>query len=514
MTTAPNPVLPSNRRAQITILATASAISVCGISYELLSGTISSFFLGNAVLQYSITIGLFLFAMGIGSYLSRKFERNLIESFLTVQILVGLVGGFSTFILFSAYEYTESFSTIFYMLILTLGTLIGLEVPLLIRIMKDYQTLKFSIADVLAFDYVGALLASLLFPLLILPHLGLMHGSFFYGLLSMCIVFLNMSIFWQILKKRRIFLFTACLVGAILFTGLIYSARIVNFFEVRLYADEIILSKQTKYQKIVVTSYGDDMRLYLDGNLQFSSWDEYRYHECLIHPAMNLTSNREEVLVLGGGDGLAVREILKYDDVKRVTLVDIDGDMVNLCKTNFLIKRLNNGALSDPRVNIVIEDAYRFLEKSKDRYGVIICDLPDPNNESLSKLYSLSFFRMVKEHLCRAGITCVQSTSPYFARQTFWCIAHTVERAGLVNRPFHAFVPSMGDWGFCLASDYRFDPAKIRIRENIPTRYLRTSGILPLFYFGKDEEDIPTEINTLNSHKLIQYYEKEWKQWE
>lgn len=505
--------LSGPKRAQFALITTALALSICGISYELLVATVSSYFLGNAILQYSLTIGIYLFAMGIGSYISRKFEKNLVESFILVQILVGLLGGFSTLFLFTAYQYTPVFSILFYFFLLLLGSLIGLEIPILIRILKDYEALKFSISDILAFDYTGGLLASILFPLFILPYMGVMHASFFYALLNMVVVFFNITIFSETIKQRKMYIASSVIVSLILIGGLIYSTKLVSFFESKLYDDEIIISQQTKYQKIVVTRYGDDMRMYLDGNLQFSSWDEYRYHECLVHPAMALTSNRERVLILGGGDGLAAREILKYPDVKEITLVDIDKDIVKLCKTDFLISRLNKNSLSDPRMNIVIQDAYKFLENSKDRYGVIIVDLPDPNNESLSKLYTVTFYKMLKHHLARGGVACIQSTSPYFATETFWCIVHTMEKAGLVNHPFHTFIPSMGDWGFSLVSDYDFNPAEIVI-PNIPTKYLKPGKIIDLFYFGKDIDKVETDVNTLNSHKLLKYYEKEWKKWE
>lgn len=506
-------VLSSPKRAQLAIITTAFTISVCGISYELLSGTISSYFLGNAVLQYSLTIGIFLSAMGIGSFLSRKFEKNLLENFILIQILVGLVGGFSTPLLFLAYQATPYFHIVFYAFLVILGTLIGLEIPILIRILKDYEALKFSISDVLAYDYIGALLASILFPLFVLPHMGLMHASFFYGLLNTVIVFMNIAIFGDIIKSKKKFIAGAVVVFLALFIGLIQSKNILSYFEARLYGDEIILTKQTKYQRIVLTRYGDDMRLYLDGGIQFSSWDEYRYHECLVHPAMRLAANREEVLILGGGDGLAAREVLKYPEVKRITLVDIDKDMVDLCRDDFLIARLNQNSLKNPKMNIVIQDAYKYLEESKERFGVILVDLPDPNNESLSKLYTVKFYNLIKHHLARGGAICAQSASPYFARNTFWCIVHTIEKTGLYNKPFHAYVPSMGDWGFSLVSDYDFDPDEIEIK-NVTTKFLQPGKITNFFYFGKDSSEVETEINTLDSHKILQYYDKEWEKWQ
>jgi spermidine synthase len=505
-------ILPPARRGHFALLATAFIISVCGISYELLAATVSSYFLGNAVQQYSLTIGIFLFAMGIGSYLSRKFEGNLVESFVAIEIIIGFVGGFSTFILFGAYSYTQSFSLVMYSLLLVLGTLIGLEVPILIRILRNYEMLKFSVADVLSFDYVGALIASIAFPLFVLPHMGMMHASFFYGLLNMVIVFMNLSIFSGIIRKEKMFIALSALATLILSVGLFQSNRLVSFFEARLYDDEVVLTKNTKYQRIVLSRYKDDVRLFLDGNLQFSSWDEYRYHECLVHPAMSLAARKDEVAILGGGDGLAAREVLKYPGVKRVTLVDIDADMVELCRTNAFIKELNGGSLEAPRMNVVIQDAFTYMENSRERFDVIIVDLPDPNNESLSKLYTKSFYLILKNHLSRGGMIAVQSTSPYFAREAYWCIVRTVESAGLEVMPYHTYVPSMGDWGFTLASSGKIDPSRIDV--DVPTRFLNSGKAAFLFEFGRDEQEVETEINSLDTHKLLQYYDRSWKMWE
>lgn len=501
------------RRAKIAILATTFIISVCGISYELLTGTVSSYFIGNATLQYSLTIGIFLSAMGIGSYFSRNLEKNLLEIFISVQIIVGLLGGFSTMLLYIAYQFTPAFFLLFFIYLLTLGSLIGVEIPVLIRVLKDYQALKFSISDVLAFDYIGALAASILFPLLILPSMGLMHAAFFYGIINIIIAIMNIHVFSGIIKWRNRFAAACFTVAILLFGGLYYSGKMVSYFEAKMYGDEIIHTQQTRFQRIILTRYGDDMRLYLDGGLQFSSWDEYRYHEALVHPAMHLAKNREEVLILGGGDGLAAREVLKYPDVKRITLVDIDGEMVELCKTHYLITRINGNSLSHPKMNIVIQDAYKYMQDAQERFNVVIIDLPDPNNESLSRLYTIGFYHKIKERLARGGVICAQATSPYYARNTFWCIINTFEATGLYTHAFHLFVPSMGDWGFALCSNEDFSPDDIIISK-VETEYLQHGGIAELFYFGRDESRVDTEINTLNTHKILQYYDKEWRKWQ
>ena len=204
-----------------------------------------------------------------------------------------------------------------------------------------------------------------------------------------------------------------------------------------MFYDDVIFTKRTKYQEIVLTRNGDDFRLYLDGSLQFSSSDEYRYHEMLVHPAMSVHGNARSVLVLGGGDGLAVREVLKVHTVEKVTLVELDPGMIDLAMNNSTICRINNESLKNVKVHVVTDDAYNFLRKNSFSYDVIIADFPDPHDETVSKLYTVEFFRLVKRSMSADGVFVTQSTSPLFAREAFWCINRTMRQV------FSAIIPSV-----------------------------------------------------------------------
>lgn len=502
------------KKTPFILLTVVFTISMCGLGYELIAGTITSYFLGNSILQFSLTIGVFLFAMGIGSFISARVEDNLVGVFIWAEIAVSLIGGFFSLIMFSIYTYAnESFYICFFILLLVIGTLIGLEIPLLIRMAKEYGTLEIVVAQVLSLDYLGALTASIIFPIFILPHLGLMQASFFYGLLNMVVTFLFLGLFREKLCGMKVIITYMITISALLFAGFFYSLRLTSFFETRMYADEIVLTRQTKYQRIVMTRRNEDLRLYLDGNLQFCSIDEYRYHEVLVHPAMSLALNRGKILILGGGDGLVAREVLKYGEVKEVVLVDLDGDMVELCKTNDLIRNLNGNSLADRRMNVIIQDAFKYLEKNSGFYDVILVDLPDPNNESLSKLYSRQFYSLASRHLAWDGAMSLQATSPFFARNTFWCIYHTVQAAGLHAIPLHTNVPSFGEWGFVLASHVKINPEKIKL-PNIPTRYLNDGELKTILSIPEDLKEVPTDINTLDNPVLLRYYDEDWKIWE
>ncbi|GAB4006715.1 hypothetical protein GCM10029992_58370 [Glycomyces albus] len=193
--------------------------------------------------------------------------------------------------------------------------------------------------------------------------------------------------------------------------------------------------------------FGDqDFRMYLNGDLQFSSVDEYRYHEALVHPVMD--GPRSDVLVLGGGDALAVREILRYDDVESVTLVDLDPAVTELARSFDDLVELNGDALSDPRVEVVNEDAFTWLREHTERFDTIVVDMPDPDATETAKLYSVEFYAMAAERLNGTGRMVVQGGSPYFAPKTYWTIAATLEEAGYAPAPYQVSVPSFGDWGF------------------------------------------------------------------
>jgi spermidine synthase len=298
---------------------------------------------------------------------------------------------------------------------------------------------------------------------------------------------------------------------ALLVIGFAQSAALTSLAEERMYQDEIIYAEQSPYQRIVLTSYQDDVRLYLDRELQFSSRDEYRYHESLVHPAMSLAPSREQVLVIGGGDGMAAREILKYNDVERVTLVDLDPTMTRLGQTFGPLVALNGGALNDPRVTLVNADGYSFLADSSDLYPVIIIDLPDPRNEGLVKLYSRQFYELVKRHLARGGIFVQQASSPYFVRQAYWCVAHTAESAGLAVQTYHTYIPSFGDWGFVLGSDLTVDWQRAAVR--VPTRYIKTERLADMVAFDADMAEIDTEVSTLENPVVLRYYLAAWRKW-
>jgi spermidine synthase len=506
-----NENIDTNKINATPLLFAVFIIAICGIIYELIIGAISSYLLGDSVKQYSITIGLFMSAMGIGSYITKRFKHDLFDVFVVIELLIGLVGGISAILLFAAYGYTKMYLIVMYVTIIIIGVLVGLEIPILTRIIEEKENnLRMTIANVLSFDYIGALIGSLAFPLILLPYLGHIKTSFLVGFINILVANFIVLKYKEHIKRIKVLKFIALCFTLIIIVGFFTADSTANKIEDSFYRDQIIYRNQTKYQRMVVTKHRDDLRLFLDGNVQFSSQDEYRYHESLIHPAMTLATNHKNILILGGGDGLAAREILKYEDVEKITLVDLDKEVVDYCKTNPLIKSLNNKSLENEKLNVINQDAYKFLENTNEKYDVVIVDLPDPNNESLNKLYTNLFYRLIYRKLEDGGMIAVQSTSPYYASEAYWCIRKTVESEGFYTSGYHLFVPSFGDWGFTLASNKEFKEDNIKL--SVPTKYLNEEIVKALFVFGNDEKKYQekVQINSLTNPILFSYYQKAW----
>jgi spermidine synthase len=507
-----DPSTASVRPAEVALLASVFVVAACGLVYELAAGTLASYLLGDSILQFSTVIGTYLFAMGVGSYLSRFFERQLVAHFLRIELLVGLIGGLMPAALFALQSLASgSFRFALYLLVLAVGVLVGLEIPLVMRILKRQgQGLSHLVSQVLTFDYLGALAVAIAFPLLLVPQLGLIRTGAFFGLLNAGVAVWALLLFRGDLRRFAAHAGACAVTIAALLAVFVAADHVTTWAEDRFYADHVLFSENTPYQRVVVTASKQGVRLFLNGNLQFHSRDEYRYHEALVHPAMAAHGAPKNVLVLGGGDGLASREILKYPSVEHVTLVDLDAHVTQLFSTQPLLRQLNADALLSPKMQIVNADAYAWLEQTTDQYDVIVIDFPDPTNFSIGKLYTSSFYRLVEQHLNAAGYAVVQTTSPLIARKSFWTVATTIEAAGLTATPYHAHVPSFGEWGFILASrrPYRLPGTPDALPPGL--RFLTLADLPTLFNFPLDMARVPTEVNRLSNQVLVQTFEDEW----
>jgi spermidine synthase len=500
------------------LLASVFVVAACGLVYELCAGALASYLLGDSVLQFSTVIGTYLFAMGLGSWASRHVREPLAATFVRVELIVGLVGGLMPAGLFAAHAVLPaaslaSFRVLLYGLVAIVGVGVGLEIPIVLRLLDRHlagrDALATLVSQVLTFDYLGALVVSVAFPLLLVPHLGLVRSGVFFGLLNALVALWALMLLRPELPPRgaRALGAQCAAVLVLLVAAMAGGDRLTSWAEDSFYGPGVVLRESTPYQRIVVTSQHGTVRLFLNGNLQFNSRDEYRYHEALVHPAMAAAGAPRRVLVLGGGDGMAVREILRYPSVEQVTLVELDPEMTKLFSQDPMLVALNGGSLHSPKLRIVNADAFGWLEQHDESFDVIVVDFPDPSNYALGKLYSTSFYEQVDLHLAASGYAVVQTTSPLVARRSFWTVVATLEAVGLRTTPYHAHVPSFGEWGFVIASHRPWQPP-----ATLPAglRFLAPHGIPALLDFPPDMARVEAEPNRLSNQTLVRTFEEEW----
>jgi spermidine synthase len=495
------------------LILSVFVVASCGLAYELIAGALSSYLLGDSILQFSTIIGCYLFAMGVGAHFSKYVsDDDVLARFIDIELAVGLIGGISAALLFMTFSWmTAPFRTLLYVLVFMIGAMVGMEVPLVMRALNARDTaFNELVSRVLTFDYLGALAVSLLFPLVLAPYLGLVRTGFLFGMLNVGVGMWTLYVFRDELKNAGGRVLRASAVMLTLVFGFALSDRMVQWGEHGLFGDQIVYSTTTPYQRLVITRWKDDLRLYINGNLQFSSRDEYRYHEALVHPALEALPWARRVLVLGGGDGLALREVLRYPNITAVTVVDLDPAMTGAFTTRPELVKLNGRSFSDPRVTVVNADAAIWLQNTTEMFDAAIVDFPDPSSFALGKLYSVPFYGMVKKHIAANGLMVVQSTSPFFAPNAFWTIDATLRDVGMRTWPYHAYVPSFGEWGFIMASPQQqyTPPTSYRL----PMRFLNQATTREMFAFPPDMQPREMEPNRLNTQSLVHEFEQDWRQ--
>ena len=500
-------------KKQHLLLLSVFVISTCGLIYELVAGTLASYLLGDSVFQFSIIIGIYLFSMGLGSYFSQFVKNDIVLWFIKIELLIALIGGFGSVILYLFFEKIFHFEVYLYIIISLTGILVGFEIPLLMRLLKNNFTFDELVSEIFTFDYIGALLASILFPLVFVPYLGLMRTSLFFGEVNVLIAFWVIQTFKIEERKIKSLRPATFVIGSMLLITFLLSSKIQGFADQMVHGENILVATSSPYQRIVVSKDRNTYKLYLNGNLQFSSFDEYRYHEALVHPCMGVGASTDSVYVFGGGDGFAIRELLKYNQLKGIVLVDLDKEVTTLFKNHPFLNRLNKQSLSSPKLRLINDDAYQWSSNSKIKISKLIIDFPDPSTYGIGKLYSLSFYRHIYQLLTPGGVAVIQCTSPYFAPKSFWCIDKTLKEAGFFTLPYHTYVPSFGEWGYIIASK---SPINLpNISRNIPLKFLNSEQFKGMTYFPKDmKTQEKLQVNKLNNQALVHYFESEWNRFQ
>ena len=454
-------------------------------------------------------LAAFVSSMGLGSLAAKPLLRRPAQAFVAVEAAVALIGGLSAMTLYAAFAYLGVYEPVMLLVAAIIGLLVGCEIPLLLALLQRARPQEAgpSVADLLAADYLGAVVGGVSFPFLLLPLLGQIDAALAIGALN-AVAGVGVCL---LARVRAAWLLAPLAVLA----ALGFAATKAGSFEVTarqsLFDDRIVLVERTHYQEIVLTQGDeDDLRLFLNGDLQFSSRDEYRYHEALVHPAMAGPHGR--VLVLGGGDGLALRELLRYPGVRRAVNVELDPKMTALARDDERLRRLNGDALRDPRVEVVNDDAFRWLRGAQEQFDVIVADFPDPDDAATAKLYSQELYDGLRRRvLAPGGRLVVQAGSPYFARESFWGIDATLRAASWRTTPYHVDVPSFGDWGFVLASASRAPALRLAPPPGRALRFLDRATLAASATFPPDRRRIALEPSTLNRPRLLEYQRRGYR---
>lgn len=527
-----------------------------GLVNEYILATMSSYILGNSIEQFSLVIAAMMLMMGLSGWVQQFIQDAMLSRyFIQLEMAMALLGAYAPIAIYSAFAlFDNHFILIHYFFILSIGFLIGFEIPLVMRLVQQYgYTLKHNLKIVYAMDYLGGFVGALIWVNYLLHHFPLTEISFIVSSFNFSIALITiLVIYYPYYRQYYRILLMVIAVVLLLIWGYQHNRDWNLYMEQKFYDDPIVTRLTTRYQHLVITHNHktDDLRLYINGHTQFSSLDEARYHEMLVHPAMLLNARHHSVLILGGGDGLALREVLKYPRVQQVTLVDLDPQMVQLARTQADLRQLNRNAFADARVHtqfplttepiinrevkslygytdrrktqqtqwiaqvdVLHLDAAKFVHAIKQRWDVIIIDFPDPSSIALNKLYSREFYGALRRLLYHDSLLVIQATSPYHANKVYNSILQTLQSVGFTVLPYHQNVPSFGEWGFVLG--WRGNTTKQQMRQKleqqtripVSTRYVTPQLILAATVFGKHEiMQKQVCINTLMHPCLLDLY--------
>jgi spermidine synthase len=503
------PPAPSPGRWRALLLAAVAACAACGIIYELALLTLSASLDGGGIVATSLIVAGYIAALGVGALAVKPLLAHAAISFIAVEALLGIVGGLSAAALYVVFAFVDGSTWVLAVSTALIGGLVGAEVPLLMTLLQQGRTAEAAdagrtLANLNAADYLGALLGGLVWPFLLLPQLGMIRGAAAAGMINLAAAaVVAIFLLRQVVSMRRLVLALCALAAAVglLATLLLRSSDIETTSRQRLYADPIIAYRHTAYQEIVVTRRGNDTRLYLDGGLQFSTRDEYRYTESLVYPALG--NGAHSVLVLGGGDGLAARELLRQPGISKIVQVELDPAVIDIARTT--LRGANGGSLDNPRVAVLTEDAMNWLRgPNVDRFDAVIVDLPDPDTPVLGRLYSTEFYALVAHALAPGGLMVVQAGSPFSTPTAYWRTVSTIRSAGYAVTPYHVHVPTFGDWGFALAQRAQIAPT-LKVPANAPPlRYLSQQVLDAAAVFGGDIGPRPVEPSTLDNPRIVE----------
>ncbi len=496
------------------------ATGLSGIVAEYILATLATYFLGDSVFQWTMIVSVMMFSMGLGSHLSKYLKNDLLNKFIYVEFTLSILVGFSSMLAYVAAAYTDYTGGLIYIFGILIGMLVGMEIPLVIRVNNEFESLRINVSSVMQLDYYGSLAGGMLYAFVALPRIGLTYTPFVIAAINFAVAVALYAMVRKHIatKNKRILDISTVAILVLLGVAVNIAKPIVLYGEQKRYTEKIILSKQTRYQKIVLTQWKDNYWLFINGNQQLCTMDEVMYHEPLVHPAMKLSKDAKDILVLGGGDGCAIRELLKYPDIKTITLVDLDSAMTNLGRYNPVLAKLNQGAYESEKVKVINTDGFNYLESTGQYFDIILIDLPDPKTVELGRLYSYEFYKLCRKALRPNGILVTQAGSPYYATDAFRSINKSMAAAGFSTQPLHTQILTLGEWGWILGTKHipkeKLKPALQRLTyEDIPTKWINNEAMLLMTSFGKNiyvgtQVRDSVEVNTIHNPVLYHYYLK------
>lgn len=551
------------KRLDYAVLAILAIGAGCGLVYEYLLSHYAGRVLGAVEVAIFGIITVMMVFMGVGSFLAR-YITNPYTGFAWLEVILALVGSSSVLVVGGLFALANLFPQILmqtfglpvdlspaggwvemvnqwvrlspYLMGALLGTLIGMEIPLIgeIRAHLHRDILKNNVGSIYGIDYIGAGVGATLWLLFMLST----DVSTAAAITASVNLLLGLSFFYLFRREVQ-------WAGALLAAHLLVAVLVLQIFdqgaewaasmEDLLYKDKVVYRMNTERQRLVVTERTTHpakptrLSFYLNGRIQFASNDEQIYHSMLTYPAMAASARHRRVLIIGGGDGLALRDVLRWGPTE-VVLLELDERLVELFKTPLegeagrISRRLleaNQYAFSDPRVTTRFGDAFLSVDtllQQEQRFDTIIVDLPDPSHPDLNKLYSARFYAKLGGLLAGDGALAVQSTSPYHAKNTFISIGKTIKHAGFMHvEQYHANVPSFGEWGWSIATK-NGKSAQRRLQEltELPLvdAWVTQPLLLAAFEFGKGfyQDSGSIRINRLGSMVAYQYHYADWQQ--
>jgi len=544
----------------VILIAIMAVLAGCGLIYQYLLSHYASRILGVVESTIYTMIGLMIVSMGFGSF-AAKALKDPFSSFAWLESIIAFLGVTCILVIAASVSFSvllpQSIAEVFnlpsdlipsggifvwlkslsyhspYFFGALIGFLLGMEIPLIARVREAVygHHLEHNTGTIYGVDYIGAGVGAAIWVLVMLS-IDVTKAAVLTAIVNLLAGLLFLVRYRQRIHRWKALIGVHCVVMLIALVvyenGDDWSSNMTN----TLFQDQVVYTGSSHYQNFTITERKLSGRLdpvygfYINGRLQFSSEDEHIYHGMLVYPAMLVAPANPKVLVIGGGDGLALRDVLRFEP-KNVTLIDLDAELIELFSTKKEMSEyqkalvaLNKDAFADERLSVINGDAFievNHLVANNTVFDAIIVDLPDPSHPDLDRLYTDHFYSRLKSLLSSNGVLVIQSTSPYHAKKAFISIGKTVEAVGFKGvQQYRQNIPSFGEWGWTIAANNQKPVrlALLALDELRPSHQWLTRDLLiasfefPANFYAEKAE---IEVNHLGSNRIYRYHDEAWR---